>query len=431
MIRPPLGKLRLSELLHERAGDRSMTYISALRSVDGLVMCADTQESWGDYKNYVEKLRIVRDRRYPLAIGGAGIGDLLDALMQEVVERAAKSQPRTVAKLRALLETSVQTVYRDDLPWLVVKKQERTPQFLVCAKPSHDDYCIFKIQGKRISEVKEHAIIGYATPANNNLLSRLYRRDLSMQQAVMLALYLVSLSKKLDEGVGGENSAIAIVTDDGVWADDPEYTRGFEKFIDNFRTLTDSLFLTSLDMSIPPDSVFPVKLKEFGDAISILRDQAFRYSAEYIANSSRSRDAQYHRKDAPYPKFFPGASIESGTDGTLQVREMTKNEQEQVFASMEFEGGKFIRVKRARNGLYSLVPISRFEEAVRGLTRQEVIEHLAGTEVYGEPIEDVLALVDQCSSYYIHSRPARSRSGRAKRKGRGWFLVPKRSRTQK
>lgn len=138
----------------------------------------------------------------------------------------------------------------------------------------------------------------------------------------MLAIYLVSLSKKLDEGVGGE-TRIVVVRDNGAWIDDPEYTKQFEIFIGEFLKLIDPLFLNCVDASIPPSSVFPDKLKEFGEKVTRLREIALIYSATHSLNRT-FHDPNYHGE--PYPKVFPGAITEVKGDGTVSVREDTLEE---------------------------------------------------------------------------------------------------------
>lgn len=100
-----------------------MTYISAFQCQDGIVMSADTEESWGDYKHYTEKLSIIEDKSFPLAIGGAGIADLIEPMVQEVTERAAEHKPKSRKELCDLVRGAIETVYKSDLPWLAVKKQ--------------------------------------------------------------------------------------------------------------------------------------------------------------------------------------------------------------------------------------------------------------------------------------------------------------------
>jgi predicted proteasome-type protease len=299
-----------------------MTYINAFRCHGGLVMSADTEENWGDYKNYVEKLAIVEDQAYPLAIGGAGIGDLIEPMVQEVIDRATESKPKTARELGTLLKDAIDTVYKVDLPWLAVKKQDRTPEFLIGAKPTSEDFCIFRIKGRRLYRVKNMAIIGYGTPVNYAVLERMYRDDLSMQQAVMLSIYLVSLSKKLDEGVGGETSVV-VVRDNGAWIDDPEYLKESEIFIGEFLKLTDRLFLDCVDISIPPETVFAERLKNYERHITLLRQSAFQFSASYIFNRM-FHDPNY--RGEPYPKMFPRAKTTVYGDGSVAITEETVEE---------------------------------------------------------------------------------------------------------
>jgi len=74
---PPKPQTIPTRLL-ESVGDRCMRYSAAFRCQRGVVMCADTLVTRGDHKNYVEKLEIVEDCTYPLAIDRAGVEDVLN-----------------------------------------------------------------------------------------------------------------------------------------------------------------------------------------------------------------------------------------------------------------------------------------------------------------------------------------------------------------
>lgn len=303
-------------------GDRRMTYINAFRCRDGVVMSADTEESWADYKNYVEKLSIIEDRSYPLAIGGAGIADLIEPMVQEVLEKASERKPSTANELAALLKEAIEVVYNLDLPWLAVKKQERTPEFLIAAKPAGEGPCIFRIKGRRLFRVRDLHIIGYGNPVNFALMKRMFRDNLPMQQAVMLAVYLVSQSKKLDDGVGGDTSVV-VVRDNGAWFDYPPYISNSEGRIAEFLKLTDDLFLSSVDISIPP-STFPEVLKKLASDVAELRQKYLNQTAS-ISLSRTLTEPMYAGE--PYAKIFPGAVVEFGTRG-INARETTPEETE-------------------------------------------------------------------------------------------------------
>jgi 20S proteasome alpha/beta subunit len=343
-------------MLQRQIGDRYMTYIAAFHCQNGIVMCADTQETRGEYKNYVEKIEIIEDLSYPLAIGGAGVDDIIKPFMQEVTDRVKESKPKKKSELKEVIRSAIKEVYEKDVPVLVVKKQHLTPHFLIAAKPSDDELCIFPVIGRRLYGEVRKAIIGYPSSYNNGLLDRLYRNDLPMQQAVMLATYLVSQSKKFDDGVGGDTQVV-IVRDNGAWIDDPQYVKQSEVFIGQFLQLIDELFLNCVDSSIPPSSVFPQKLEEFGDRVKKLRYDALVYAAARTLNRT-FRDPTY--KGDPYSKVFPGATTTVMGNGTVQVREESKEETEKRRRFMEAAllpeniaaSAKFNRLLEGRQILY-------------------------------------------------------------------------------
>jgi 20S proteasome alpha/beta subunit len=291
-----------------------MSYIAAYHCKTGIVMCADTQETVGDNKRYIEKILTIDDRAYPLAVGGAGYGPLLDATMQEIIDRTRESKPKTKTELRSLLNSCLKEVYEKDVPALAVPAKHRSPELLVAAKPPEDDFCILSIKARRVLGEPRTAIIGYATAYNTDLLNRLHRESLSMQQAVMLGVYLVSQSKRLDQGVGGETS-IAVVVENGAWIDDPKYVKDSEGYVSDFLKLTDELFFNCIDVTIPPKQ-FPERLTEFTTRANVLRESHLKYSAARMLN--RIFNEPGYKGDA-YRKIFAGAKTTLRSDFSVEV----------------------------------------------------------------------------------------------------------------
>jgi 20S proteasome alpha/beta subunit len=306
-----------------------MTYIAAFHCKDGIVMCSDTQETEGDFKKYVEKLAIIEDRSYPLAIGGAGLGDLVDCVTDEIIEQVTVKRPATKQELKAVINASLKKVYEVDLPALVVPRQLRSPEYLVAAKTNNEGPVIFYVKGRKVLGETEKAIVGYGTKYNVELLKRLYRPSLPMQQAVMLGIYLTSQSKKMDDGVGGD-TRIVVVRDNGAWKEQPAYISNSEARVAEFLTLIDDLFLSSIDISIPP-STFPVILQKFGTDVSALREKYLKQTTSMVMNRYLS-DPMFPGE--PYSKLFPGAVVEFGTFG-LRTREITEEERERNKAMYE------------------------------------------------------------------------------------------------
>jgi 20S proteasome alpha/beta subunit len=303
-----------------------MTYIAAFHCRDGIVVCADTQETiqFGEEaeKQHSEKLYVIDDYSYPLAIAGAGLPEPIEAFAQEVRERAKKEKPDTVEKLVALVKAAIAEVYASDMPVSVNQKEYRTAQYLIAAKPSNGPFTLLKVTGKRVFLVTEKkAIIGYATAPNNALLKRFFTPDLPMQQAVMLAIFLVLQSKAINEGVGFDTQ-VAVVTEKAATLEESPYVANSEQRVSDFMRLTDALFLASIDNSISP-SKFPEILAQFGIAVGQLRERFLNETASIMLGLMFSGKSGLWT----YPKIFQGAVVEVGTFG-VKAREDTPEELE-------------------------------------------------------------------------------------------------------
>jgi 20S proteasome alpha/beta subunit len=325
-----------------------MTYISAFQCQGGVVLCADTQETVEDEKQYVEKLYTPENLSYPIAIGGAGVEEPIEAFAIEVFERVEKDKPQTASDLRELLKSAIEKVHSSDATVSAWPKGYRTTQCLVAAKPSKDEFCIFKVTGKRVSyRQKEPLIIGYATVSNKALMKRMYRNQLPMQQAVMLAIYLLSQSKLKDAHVGGE-PRIVIVAENGAWIDDSDYIKRTEQYIADFLRLIDGLFLNSVDVTIAP-SDYPKKLAEFSEAASRLRQEFVQYSA--VRGLQRTFHDPTYRGD-PYNKLFLGALLTisvspNGQQTLAEIREETPEEKEHRKQTFQLADEKLNRNREA------------------------------------------------------------------------------------
>ena len=212
-------------------------------------MCADTLESYteDDHKEYVEKLEF--SENYAISIGGAGVADIIEAATQEILDRCLQVKPKDKKTARNLILESLKTVYRNDVPVLVLDKQARSPELLISVKPKKDDFCIFRVRGRRVWDIPNFRIIGWGTKYNRELLRRLFRDNLPMLQGVALATYLVSQSKLVDQWVGGQ-TMVTVVTERGAFLENPAYISYLESRANAFIKQTDELFLACLDTSL-------------------------------------------------------------------------------------------------------------------------------------------------------------------------------------
>ena len=301
--------------------DRRMTYIAAFPCQGGYVCCADTLETVGDEKQYVEKLAAYGDGDYPFCIGGAGTGEIIDALTQEISERVLQSRPQGCVKLKDTIRSAVKDVYDNDVPVMVLKRQQRTAQLLIAVNscPSDSVFCLFRVDGRRIFTVAR-GIIGYSTATNQALLKRFHDPEMPMSQAVVLAVYLVSQSKLTDEGVGGD-TRIGVVSQFSAKIEDAEYVRSIEKLIVGYLPIADDLFRSLSDVEIPNDE-FECRLQILNKMLRLQRRSAVLNSLEYV--QFLVDQGKLNQTNWPYSKIPLGTTFRLSKDesGRMVVSEV-------------------------------------------------------------------------------------------------------------
>jgi len=265
-----------------------MTYVAAFECKSGIVLCADSQETYpatGNNpaeKEYVEKLYVPENLTFPIAVGGAGLDEPIEALSIELFERVEKQKPATITELRAMIKQSVEEVHKSAANVSAWPAMYRTTKCIVAAKPTNDEFAIFTVTGKTVSYRKrEPEIIGYATPINKAYMKRLYRPDLSMQQGVILAIYLVAQSKAIYKDIGFDTK-VAVVTATGAWQEPKPDIADMENRFATMAPLVDQLLLASPDLGMT-EWKFKDLLKDFELKIADLRGQYKNRMAEQFA----------------------------------------------------------------------------------------------------------------------------------------------------
>jgi hypothetical protein len=258
-----------------------MTYISAFQCVGGVVMVADRQETYPygsmkDEKEYVEKLYVPENLEYPVAVGGAGVGEPILVFSLELFESIEKQPPSTAREMRSAIKATLDKIHSSDKVISAWPSAYNTTRCIVAAKPTNEDFCIFVTTGKQVGyRERKPVLVGYKTPANKALLERMYRPTMSVAQGVIVGAYLVAQARKLNPGVDGIPK-IATVASHGAFVEDEKYVELLEKRADELLTAFDDLFLLTADAAVP-DHEFDKHLATFQEGI---REKRFKYSRE-------------------------------------------------------------------------------------------------------------------------------------------------------
>jgi hypothetical protein len=220
-----------------RTKAKRMTYIAAWRTSQfndpeqrGIVMSADTQETWGDFVTFVEKLSIQRTDTHELCIGGAGRSELINGFIQLVSERVRKDRPKNEDALAATIRSALAYFYRNDVALLPGKDEDKEIQFLIAARSSAGEISLWKTEGMRLYPVDDYAVTGHETPFCHHIMGRICDPSIPLDNALLMSVWLVSIAKATSTYVGGP-TGIVVVDRNGICSKTPDELKALEAVV--------------------------------------------------------------------------------------------------------------------------------------------------------------------------------------------------------
>jgi hypothetical protein len=213
MIRPKLTPKRSVERL-------AVTIIAGFRSYQGIVVCADTQETIGESKRNVPKLifkpsSIGKDHtegtELAAAFCGAGNGPFIDKIVDRTwqdIENATSLDEACTLAIESI-ENSYKHFGNIYQPGFVPEVE------LIFGVKMDDDSRLFTSVGPIVNEKKTYESSGTGIYLANFLCARMYKEHLTLRQCVILAAYVLFQAKEHVNGCGGD-SQIAVLRNDGV-----------------------------------------------------------------------------------------------------------------------------------------------------------------------------------------------------------------------
>jgi 20S proteasome alpha/beta subunit len=196
-----------------------VTIIAGFKCGEGVIICADTQETVGDIKRNVPKLRFEPSGAIgvlgtPRGLAAAFCGATNNGVfLDEIVDDAWKNAQRAASLDEAceLIKASLKNSYKEfgriyqvgfcpDAELIYGVKMGRTSR-------------LFYALGPAIVEKEGYSTGGQGIYMSDFLTSRMYRDHLSLRQCVILAAYVLFEAKEHVVGCGG-HSEIAVLRND-------------------------------------------------------------------------------------------------------------------------------------------------------------------------------------------------------------------------
>lgn len=250
-----------------------MTLIAAFRCYEGAVLCADQQETVGDIRVAVNKIKPEICGQYQLAIAGSGNADLIDGFADRLARRVRKwpgkcDEEFATESIRDLLlefHSNEVALYPSD------SATDKLSDFLICIKPvDAPDVFLWESHGSAIAPVGDYALLGIGAAIYRHELQKLYQPRALRQQVILLGIHLFSLAKETSNYVGG-NTDIIIATDRGIAPLDGEIVRQLAGHMAAFNAMIAELVLACPNSAIP-DVELEGQLDNFKEAVMQLRN---------------------------------------------------------------------------------------------------------------------------------------------------------------
>lgn len=293
-----------------------MTLIAAFRCYEGVVLCADQQETVGGIRVAVNKIKPQDCCNYQLAFAGSGNGDLIDgfadALRLDVAQWPSQLDENTIrGNIRNLLldfhENEI-ALYPADI------RSDNLNHCLVCIKPKGSpDIFLWELRGSVIVPVNDYALLGHDVAIYKHEIKKLYRRKPHGLRAVLIGIHLFSLAKETSNYVGGPTDVI-FVRDSGMWPEQEQRIRKLTEHMETFNRMTAELLLECAD-TVTVDEAFANRLNRFQEKVTELREEYIRDAvrAAHVAGTyGGDLKPPYYDYPACIPtRLLPDSSSES------------------------------------------------------------------------------------------------------------------------
>lgn len=203
---------------------RHLTIVAGFKSYEGIVLCADTQETVNNLsKRNVPKLifqpsdylgRTLALGEDDLAVafcGAADNGPFVDKLVENAWEDAQTGT--SIDEVCALIEVSIKRTYEE---FNRIFQTGYAPSAdLIYGVKMFGDSKLFAATGPIVVEKEEYCSGGAGYYLADFLAGRMYHSGMTLRQCVILAAYILFQAKDHVEGCGGD-SQIAVLRNYGV-----------------------------------------------------------------------------------------------------------------------------------------------------------------------------------------------------------------------
>jgi hypothetical protein len=284
-----------------------VTLIAAFRTRDGVAICADSQETIGDFRQTVQKIAPLSVAGYQLVIAGSGDADPIEGFIIRAQRRfSQESLSPTTERALFLLEDELALFYSHDLA-----PEQSMKLFIAVSCPEAKEYKVWVSCQHILKELSDVELIGWEHPLYKLTATRMYRPNMSLQQAVIAAVNVLVIGAESSNYIKGPFS-LAIIRENGIWIETEEYINTLRDRLSKFEAYTNQILLACADTSIYS--------RELHKALANFAVTAQKMHEEQVDEAIEKNAKHGFQINDPLSKVPPGILVEVGSDGKRRVR---------------------------------------------------------------------------------------------------------------
>lgn len=262
-LKPPphLGRIPsyLVPKIRRLPREKRLTIAAGFTCDEGLVLCADTQETITGYvKTDTEKIRVFLGLQN-MVFTGAGDSDLIEMTIEEIYRALSNHDPTAIWPLEKVFRDALSEVFRKRIgPYSVFPSGDPDrpdiPDLLIGVQLSSATL-LYKARGTKLRRIRGAECVGAGLVLAKNLIARLFDPSMSLAQTGIIAAYILHRVKTGVDSCGGKSDILLLSNrDKKIDRIQTKEIQTLEAYFEDFDSFIRPVLIAASDGTVSHDS---------------------------------------------------------------------------------------------------------------------------------------------------------------------------------
>ncbi len=235
--------------LEKQQGNKVTTAIG-FQCTDGIVLAADSEFTYSSNLK-IEDSKFIKYEQPELSVlitGSAQNWNYLAMTAQKISQRIPQEASNNLQDVQDLIEAIIRDVYQNSISLLPPGAADF--DMLIAARTPNGELGLLHADGPSITRVNGFECVGTGLALGKYLGDVLFDREITLQQGVFLASYILRLAKKYVPYVGGHSNIFVVKENGQIDRAFVEYVSALESLFAEFDALVRSVLIAIPDYTI-------------------------------------------------------------------------------------------------------------------------------------------------------------------------------------